>query len=82
MWPVSLILLVRRSTVRLCIFYDRLERRPRLREEHFLRAVFDNMDADAMFITGVREEASIAAYSHLVPKSRLIEIRVEASEQT
>lgn len=53
-----------------------------MREEHFLRAVFDNMDADAMFITGVREEASIAAYSHLVPKSRLIEIRVEASEQT
>lgn len=62
-------------------FQDQLERRPRLREEHFLRAVFDNMDADAMFITGVREEAPVAVYSHLVPESRLIEIRVEASEQ-
>lgn len=39
------------------------------------------MDVDARF-TGVRDEAPVAAYSHLVLESRLIEIRVEASEQT
>jgi hypothetical protein len=35
-----------------------------------------------LLITGIRDEAPVAILSHLVPDSRLLEIRVKASEKT
>ncbi|KAL6884151.1 hypothetical protein HDV57DRAFT_447001 [Trichoderma longibrachiatum] len=63
-------------------FQDQVRRRPRLPEEHFRGAVHGAADADVLLITGMRDEAPVAALSHLVPDSRLIEVCVNASEET
>jgi adenine phosphoribosyltransferase len=55
---------------------------PQLLEEHFLSLVRDNADVDALLITGMREKAPVAALSHLVHNCRLIEVNIQASEQT
>ena len=44
--------------------------------------VYSAVDVDVLLITGMREVAPVAALSHLVPDSRLLEIRVKASEET
>jgi adenine phosphoribosyltransferase/phosphomevalonate kinase len=64
------------------VFDDQVKRRPQLLEEHFLDVAYGAMDVDVLLITGMREESPLAAYSHLVPESRLLEVRVEASKQT
>lgn len=56
--------------------------RPRPPEEHFLNTVYGAVNADVLLITGMRDEAPVATLSHLVPNSRLLEIRVNASEET
>lgn len=56
--------------------------RPWLAEEHFLSVVHGAADADVLFITGMRDEAPVATLGHLVPDSRLIEVRVEAPRDT
>ena len=58
------------------------DERPRLPEEHFLNVVYGAVDVDVLLITGMRDEAPVAALSHLVPDSRLPEVHVQASEQT
>lgn len=63
-------------------FQDQVRRRPRLPEEHFLKVVEGAVDVDVLLVTGMRDEAPVAAFSHLVPESRLIEVRVKASEET
>jgi adenine phosphoribosyltransferase len=63
-------------------FQGQVQQRPRLPEEHFLDVVYGARDVDVLLITGLRDEAPVAALSHLVPKSRLLEIRVKASEET
>lgn len=63
-------------------FDEQVKRRPGLLEEHFLDVVYGAMDVDVLLITGMREENPLTAYAHLVPESRLLEIRVEASSQT
>jgi adenine phosphoribosyltransferase len=40
------------------------------------------VDVDVLLITGMRDEAPVAAFAHLVPNSKLIEVHVEATEQT
>ncbi|KAI9674242.1 MAG: hypothetical protein M1829_003789 [Trizodia sp. TS-e1964] len=62
-------------------FQDQVRQRPRLPQEHFLNVVFGGVDVDVLLITGMRDEAPIAALSHLVPDSRLLDIRVEVSEE-
>ncbi|KAG5993393.1 hypothetical protein E4U54_003371 [Claviceps lovelessii] len=62
--------------------HAQLRQRPRLREEHFQKVLTDNSDCEVLLITGMRDEAPVAALSHLVPTSRLLEIRVEAGGQT
>ncbi|MCJ1360690.1 MAG: hypothetical protein MMC33_010699 [Icmadophila ericetorum] len=62
-------------------FQGRVRQRPRLPEEHFLNVVYGAADVDVLLITGMRDEAPVAALSHLVPDSRLLEIRVKASEE-
>ncbi|KAJ0159651.1 Adenine phosphoribosyltransferase [Colletotrichum tanaceti] len=63
-------------------FRDQVRQRPRLPEETFLNVVCDAADADVLLITGMRDKAPVAALSHLVPASRLLEVQVKASEET
>jgi len=63
-------------------FQGQVRQRPRLPEEHFLNVVYSAVDVDVLLITGMRDEAPVAALSHLVPDSRLLDIRVIASEET
>ena len=63
-------------------FQGQARQRPQLPEEHFLNIVYGAVDMDVLLITGIRDEAPVAALSHLVPDSRLLEIHVQASEQT
>jgi adenine phosphoribosyltransferase len=63
-------------------FQGQIRQRPRLPEEHFLHVVYGAADVDVLLITGMRDEAPVAALSHLVPDSRLLEIRVKSSEET
>lgn len=63
-------------------FQERARQRPRLPEEHFLDVVYGAEDVDVLLITGMRDEAPVAALSHLLPDSRLLEVHVHASERT
>ncbi|KAF2871078.1 hypothetical protein BDV95DRAFT_494922 [Massariosphaeria phaeospora] len=62
-------------------FQEQVRQRPRLPEEHFLEVVHDATDVEVLLITGMRDEAPVAAFSHLVPDCRLVEVRVQASER-
>lgn len=67
----------------LTAFFDaQVACRPRMLEEHFLAVVHEAMSVDVLFITGMRENAPLVTYSHLVPEHRLVEVRVQASQQT
>ncbi|KAL7915891.1 hypothetical protein GGI35DRAFT_9977 [Trichoderma velutinum] len=63
-------------------FQDQVRQRPRLPEEHFLNVVHGAVDVDVLLITGMRDEAPVAALSHLVPDSRVLEVRVKSREET
>lgn len=63
-------------------FQEQVRERPQLPEEHFLDVVKSAVDVDVLLITGMRDEAPVAALSHLVPNSRLLEVRVQTSKQT
>jgi adenine phosphoribosyltransferase len=63
-------------------FQEQVRQRPRLPEENFLNVVYSAVGVDVLIITGMRDEAPVAALSHLVPESRLLEVHVQASEQT
>ncbi|KAF3055773.1 Adenine phosphoribosyltransferase [Daldinia childiae] len=60
---------------------DQARQRPRLPEEHFLNVVHGAEELDVLLITGMRDEAPVATLSYLVPHSRLLEVRVQASEE-
>lgn len=55
---------------------------PQLPEEQFLEVVNGAADVGVLLITGMKDEASVAALSHLVPNSRLVEVYMQASGQT
>lgn len=63
-------------------FQNQVQQRPLLPEENFLDVVHNAVGVQVLLITGMRDEAPVAAFSHLVPDSRLIEIRVTAGEET
>ncbi|ODM20085.1 hypothetical protein SI65_05071 [Aspergillus cristatus] len=63
-------------------FQGQVQHRPRLPEEHFLDVVYGAVDVDVLLITGMRDEAPVAALSHLVPYSRLLDVRVKANKET
>lgn len=52
-----------------------------LPEKQFLSVVRSAGDVDVLLITGMRDEAPLAAFSHLVPECRLLEVYVQASDQ-
>ncbi|KAF4962448.1 hypothetical protein FSARC_9477 [Fusarium sarcochroum] len=61
-------------------FREQLRRRPRLAEEHFLDVVYSTVDVEVLLITGMRDEAPVITLSHLVPDSKLLDVRIEASK--
>ncbi|GAW18553.1 hypothetical protein ANO14919_080310 [Xylariales sp. No.14919] len=63
-------------------FQGQVRERPQLPMEHFLNIVRSANNIDVLLITGMRDEAPVATLSHLVPNSRLLEIQVQASEET
>ncbi|KND88035.1 Adenine phosphoribosyltransferase [Tolypocladium ophioglossoides CBS 100239] len=63
-------------------FQGQVQQRPQLPEEHFLKVVYEAVDVDVLLITGMRDEAPVAALSHLVRGSRLLEVSVRASKET
>lgn len=62
-------------------FHDQVRQRPQLPEEHFLSVLHGAADMDVLLITGMRDEAPVATLSHLVPNSRLLEVRVKATKE-
>ena len=63
-------------------FQDQVLLRPRLPQEHFLDLVYRTADVDVLLITGMRDQAPVAAFSHLLPDSRLLEFHVTARNET
>ncbi|KAK4080200.1 CAZyme family AA7 [Trichoderma harzianum] len=63
-------------------FQDQVLQRFRLPEEHFMNVVYGAVDVAVLLITGMRDEAPVAALSHLVPDSRVLEVRVRSREET
>ncbi|KAL9090901.1 MAG: hypothetical protein Q9165_005109 [Trypethelium subeluteriae] len=63
-------------------FQEQVRQRPRLPEEHFLNVVNGAIDVDVLLVTGMRDEAPIAAFSYLVPDTRLLEVHVRAGDRT
>ena len=63
-------------------FQGQVRHQPRLPEERFLNVVYGAVDLDVLLITGIIDEAPVATSSHLVPYSRLLEVRVKTSQET
>lgn len=63
-------------------FKEQVRQRPGLPEETFMNAVDSAAGADVLLITGMRDDAPVTNLSHLVQHSRLIDIRVEASDES
>ncbi|KAF7560286.1 hypothetical protein G7046_g3872 [Stylonectria norvegica] len=61
-------------------FQDQVRQRPGLPQEHFLDVVHGATDVDVLLITGMRDAAPVAEFSHLVSEHRLLEIYVQASD--
>ena len=70
-----------RSTLSM-YFQNQTQQRPQLPEEHFLSVVHGAADVDVLLITGMRDQAPVAAFSHLVPDSRMLEVSIKASKLT
>ncbi|KAJ4337893.1 hypothetical protein N0V95_008207 [Ascochyta clinopodiicola] len=60
-------------------FLDRVQQEPQLPEEQFLQVVHEAADVGVLLITGMRDKSPVAAFTHLVPNSRLVEVWVNAS---
>lgn len=53
-----------------------------LPEQNFVNLVLESGDTDVLFITGMRDEAPVATFSHLVSNCRLLEIQVHVDNET
>ncbi|KAJ6780546.1 hypothetical protein PWT90_06634 [Aphanocladium album] len=60
-------------------FQSQVQWRPQLPEEHFRAVVQEAADVDVLLITGMRDPAPVAEFSHLCPHKKLVEINVTAS---
>ncbi|PKY03818.1 hypothetical protein P168DRAFT_345027 [Aspergillus campestris IBT 28561] len=61
-------------------FRDQVRQRPHLPEEHLLDVVQKAADVDVLIITGMRDGAPVAAMSHLVPATRVLEVHVRTTD--
>lgn len=59
-----------------------IEERPNLFQENFEKVVKDAANVDVLIITGMRDEAPVAAFSHLIHESRMLDVRVLGSKET
>ena len=67
----------------LTAFHEKqVQQRPWLPEAQFLHLVHGAPGIDVLQITGMRDKSPVAAFSHLTPCSRVLEVRVNASEDT
>ncbi|KAM0416009.1 hypothetical protein ACHAPT_013036, partial [Fusarium lateritium] len=62
-------------------FQSQVLKRPQLPQEHFLNVIHGAADVDVLLITGMRDEAPVPTFSHLVPDNRLLQVRVKAAEE-
>lgn len=62
-------------------FEDEVRCQPKLPEMNFERIVRDYSDVDVLLITGMRDNAPVAAFSSAACDSRVLEIYVEASPE-
>lgn len=62
-------------------FQNQVQQRPQLPKEHFLDVVRNAVAADVLLITGMRDEAPVATFSHLVPASRVLEVHVRTIDK-
>ncbi|KAK4174906.1 hypothetical protein QBC36DRAFT_332641 [Triangularia setosa] len=62
-------------------FQSQVEKRPQLPEKHFLNVVHSATDIEVLFITGMRDKAPVATFSHLVPDTKLVEVRIETGSE-
>ncbi|KAK3625332.1 hypothetical protein LTR56_020497 [Elasticomyces elasticus] len=62
-------------------YQDQVKQTPRLPDEHFQQLVDDAVGVDVLLITGMRDDAPVASFSHLAPGSRVVEVRVLASRE-
>ncbi|KEF60858.1 uncharacterized protein A1O9_02420 [Exophiala aquamarina CBS 119918] len=63
-------------------FKEEVKQRPRLLQEHFLDVLHGATDVDVPFIHRNERRCPVARLSGLVLESRLLEVRVQAREQT
>ncbi|KAK8046990.1 hypothetical protein PG996_015054 [Apiospora saccharicola] len=65
-------------------FETQVRKHPQLRENHFMNTVYEaaNLEVDVLLITGMEDEAPVAALSHLVSGSRVVEVRVQANRES
>ncbi|KAJ5777644.1 hypothetical protein N7520_000890 [Penicillium odoratum] len=61
-------------------FQKQLSDRPTLLEEQFLAVVSEATDVHVLIITGMRDEAPVTYFSHLVSGTKLLDVRVQTSE--
>jgi adenine phosphoribosyltransferase len=62
-------------------YWKRVDEQPNYRQENYLKLVHDNAGVDVLLITGMREEGAVAAVAHLVPGSRVFEVRVQTNDE-
>ncbi|KAK5674306.1 hypothetical protein LTS10_012890 [Elasticomyces elasticus] len=60
-------------------YQNQLQQTPQFPEEHFQQLVDDAIGVDVLLVTGMRDNAPVAFFSHLAPGSRVVEVRVLAS---
>ncbi|KXH26778.1 hypothetical protein CSAL01_00324 [Colletotrichum salicis] len=58
-------------------FNERVQERPQLPVENFLDVVYGAVGVDVLLITGMRDQAPVTTLGHLVPNSRLVDVRVQ-----
>ncbi|KAK5734698.1 hypothetical protein LTR17_008776 [Elasticomyces elasticus] len=62
-------------------YQNQLQQTPQFPGEQFQQLVDDAIGIDVLLVTGMRENAPVAFFSHLARGSRVVEVRVVASEE-
>ena len=63
-------------------YEEQLQQRPQLQEESFLSAVNLPLNSDVLIITGMREDAPVTTFAHLLSDIKIVEVHIQASETT
>ncbi|KAF2669436.1 hypothetical protein BT63DRAFT_260991 [Microthyrium microscopicum] len=63
-------------------FQKQVLKRPELPAENFLDVVSKYGEVDVLFITGMRDDAPVATFSHLIPESKVVDYRIKCNRAT